>query len=108
MSKVPPEIVGAVNALLAAYGETYIPGGGASVRSSGCVNTRDACEYLGISRSSLSRLVRSGALRPIRYNRSARNGLMAFARADLDEYIESCRSASVMPRGVDRPLPAEK
>lgn len=46
-----------------------------------------ACAYLGVSKSTLWRIIRRGDLRPIRYNKGASNGIMVFSRADLDAYI---------------------
>ena len=100
MSKVPAEIVSAVNGLLAPYGETFIPGARpAETALSGYKNTHDACRYLGISKSSLYKLISSGVIRPIKLNRSAKNGKVVFAVSDLEAYISSCRRDGVSPQG---------
>lgn len=100
MSKVPAEIVSAVNGLLAPYGEFYSPGAQPpETAPSGYKNVRDAYRYLGISKSALYRLVASGTIHPIKLNKSAKNGKVVFAVADLEAYISSCRRDGVSPQG---------
>lgn len=88
---IPENILSAVNALLAPYGEKFVPGGGKPASTGGCLCTRDAAAYLGVSRSTLWRLAKRGSVHPIKLNKAAPNGLLVFARADLDEYLASCR-----------------
>lgn len=89
--KVPDHIVTAVNALLAPYGETYVPGE-RSETTAGYKSGGDACRYLGVSKSTLYKLIVAGAIHPIKLNKGARNGKVVFAVADLEAYIASCRA----------------
>ena len=91
MGQVPAEIVNAINAMLAPYGETYVPGGKALTAAAGYKSARDAYLYLGISKSALYKLVADGLLHPIKLNKEARNGKVVFATADLEAYIAACR-----------------
>ena len=87
-TKVPPEIVTAINAMIAPYGERYSSDGspGAGYKSS-----RDARAYLGVSRSFFYRLIKSDILHPIRLTKGVHNGKVVYAVAELDRYIEMCR-----------------
>jgi hypothetical protein len=89
--KVPDHIVTAVNALLAPYGETYVPGE-RSETAAGYKSVNDACRHLGVSKSSLYKLIWAGAIHPIKLTKGARNGKVVFAVADLEAYIASCRA----------------
>lgn len=92
MSKVPGEIIAAVNALLLPYGETYSPTGQAEAGPSGYKSTFGACQYLGISKSALYKLVAEGRIHRIKLNKNAKNGKVVFATAELEAYIASCRA----------------
>ena len=85
MTKVPEAIVNAINNILEPYGEKFTPGGTAA--AGGCLNAKDAAAYLGASKSTLWRLAKRGAIRPIHLTAAT----VVFARADLDAYIASCR-----------------
>ena len=85
MKTVPPEIIAAVNNILAPYGETYTPGGA----SSGFLSPKDAAVYLGVSRSFFFwRLVSSGTLKLVQLTPGSR-GKRVISRAALDAYVES-------------------
>lgn len=84
MKTVPPEIIAAVNNILAPYGETYTPGGA----SSGFLSPKDAAVYLGVSRSFFWRLVSSGTLKLVQLTPGSR-GKRVISRAALDAYVES-------------------
>ena len=86
---IPNEIITAVNALLAPYGETFTPKGTAP--ASGYKSAKDAAAYLGVSKSSLYKAVRQGRLRSIKLNKAARNGKAVFAVSDLEAYISASR-----------------
>ena len=52
------------------------------------LTTKEACEYLNISRATLYKLIREGKLKPLKIGRSTR-----FDRRDLDRFIESLKQA---------------
>lgn len=89
--KIPDNIVTAVNALLAPYGERYETRREGPILS-GYKSTSEACMYLGISKSSLYKLIANDRIHPIKLNKSARNGKVVFSVADLESYIASCQS----------------
>ena len=91
MSEVPREIIQAVNALLAPYGESYSPAAKRTAQVSGYKSTYEACRYLGISKSALYKLIAEDRIHPIKLNKSARNGKVVFETAELEAYIASCR-----------------
>ncbi len=86
---IPSEIITAVNALLAPYGETFTLKTAAPV--SGYKSAKDAAAYLGVSKSSLYKAVRQGKIHPIKLNKAARNGKAVFAVSDLEAYISASR-----------------
>lgn len=59
MTPIPIEIVNAINAMLAPYGERFSPAGGQSTRN-GYLNWGGAVKYTGLSKSTLQRAVKSG------------------------------------------------
>ena len=89
MNKVPEAVVNAVNLLLAPYGECYDRSG---QPARGYRNTKEACAYLGVSRSFLYKLVREGRVHPIKLNSAAVNGMVVYSVDDLDVYVASCRT----------------
>ena len=88
MNTIPKEILSAVNALLAPYGVTYTPQAEAPGPSApeGFVNWKGAIAYTGLSRSTLQRAVKAGKLVARKLN-AAKQGVVVFAKADLDRYI---------------------
>lgn len=88
---IPPnEIITAVNALLAPYGEKYTPGGAsAPATNSGYTNWKGAAKYTGLSVSTLQRAVRAGELKAPHKMANGKNGAVAIPYTDLDEYV--CR-----------------
>lgn len=87
-TKVPPEIVTAINNLLAPYGERYTSDGSPGT---GYKSSSGARAYLGVSRSFFYRLIKSDIIHPIRLTKGARNGKVVYAVAELDRYIDMHR-----------------
>ena len=87
MSKVPVEIVAAVNALLSPYGESYASSERAESR--GYLNWKKAAEYTGLSKSTLQRAVRAGLLKAPHKIADTRNGTALFEVSELDRFIRS-------------------
>jgi excisionase family DNA binding protein len=84
MKRIPKEIVTAVNALLAPYGESFTP----NTVESEYLSFPEAVSYTKLSRSTLTRAIRSGKLpRPFQPT-GQRNSLMLFKRSDLDAFIQ--------------------
>ena len=89
MSKVPPEVVAAINTLLAPYGETYTPGAAKTAESSGFVNWGGAVRHTGLSKSTLQRAIRDGRLKPPHKMSKSMNGTALFEISELDRFIRS-------------------
>ena len=87
MKTIPPEIVAAVNALLAPYGESYTPGG----ESFGFLSPKDAAAYLGVSRAYFYRLVKEGQLKLVKLT-SVHRGKAVIARSELDAFVAAKRA----------------
>ena len=84
---VPDNIVTAVNALLAPYGESYTPG----APSSGYLSPKDAAAYLGVSKSYFYRLVAQKELELVKLTPGQR-GKAVIARATLDAFVAAKRA----------------
>ena len=56
------------------------------------LTTKDVCEQLSISRSSVDRLVALGELPCYRFGKTKR-----YQQEDVDAYLESCRIKTVQP-----------
>ena len=89
MTQIPIEIVNAINAMLAPYGETFSPTGGQPTTRNGYLNWSGAVKYTGLSKSTLQRAVRSGELKAPHKLTRARNGAVVFEIAELDRYIRA-------------------
>ena len=89
MSKIPPEVVTAINTLLAPYGETYTPGLAKTVAKSGYTNWSGAVKYTGLSKSTLQRAIRAGHLNPPHKMSESMNGTALFEISELDRFIQS-------------------
>ncbi len=87
MSKVPQHIVETINTLLTPYGESYTPGGASA--GGGYVNWSGAVKYTGLSKSTLTRMVKQGRLKPPHKVGVGKNGATLFALADLDNFVQS-------------------
>lgn len=66
------------------------------------LTTRDVCEQLSISRSSVGRLVTDGELPCYKLGKSLR-----YYQSDVDAYVERCRIAAA-PAAVCAPQPRTK
>lgn len=89
MSKVPPEVVAAINTLLAPYGETYTPGLSNATEKSGYTNWRGAVKYTGLSKSTLQRAIKDGRLKPPHKMSASANGTALFEFSELDRFVRS-------------------
>lgn len=87
--KVPDHIVTAVNALLAPYGETFTQDKGGGDPRSGYTNWSGAVKYTGLSKSTLQRAVKAGALRAPHKLVKSKNGTALFEYSELDRFIRS-------------------
>ena len=83
---IPDNILAAVNALLAPYGESYTPGG----KTDGYLSIKDAAKYLGISKPMLYKLVKQGSIERIKLGDGIQ-GKAVISRQSLDAYIASRR-----------------
>lgn len=88
MTQIPIEIVNAINAMLAPYGEQFSPAGGQQTRN-GYLNWSGAVKYTGLSKSTLQRAVKSGELRAPHKMAKSKNATALFEIAELDRYIRS-------------------
>lgn len=92
MSTVPQAIIDAINTMLAPYGETYNPSGTATYApGKGYMPLGKAAAYLGISKSSILRAVKSGDLPPPYKLTASKNGAAVYAVDDLDRFVRSHR-----------------
>ncbi len=89
MSIPPPEVVTAINTLLAPYGETYTPGLVRPVSSSGYTNWGGAVKYTGLSKSTLQRAIKAGELKAPHKMSESMNGTALFEISELDRFIRS-------------------
>lgn len=87
--KIPDNIVAAVNALLAPYGEKFTPGLHVSAPKSGYTNWGGAARYTGLSKSTLQRAIKAGELKPPHKMTESKNGTALFEFSELDRYIQS-------------------
>ena len=87
--KIPDNIVAAVNALLAPYGEKFTPGPTHAVSKSGYTNWGGAVKYTGLSKSTLQRAIKAGKLKPPHKMTESKNGTALFEFSELDRYIQS-------------------
>ena len=85
MKRIPKEIITAVNALLAPYGESFDP---AATVDSQYLNFAEAVSYTKLSRSTLTRAIRSGKLPKPFQPTGQPNSIMLFRRSDLDSFIQ--------------------
>lgn len=85
--KIPDNILAAVNAILAPYGETYTQTP-APVVTGGFLSTKDAAKYIGLSRAGLYRKITAGEI-PVHKLGEHRNCRVVIARADLDAFVLS-------------------
>lgn len=92
MSDVPERLIQAINNILEPYGEKFVPGGSAPPKASGYKGRSDACRFLGCSSSTLSRLVRAGAVHPIKLTGDGRNSKVVFSIAELEAYVATRRA----------------
>ena len=68
------------------------------------MSTKQACAYLCVSRSTLARLVRSGAIPYLRVS----SRMIRFDRAAIDDMMRSAAHLdAVIRRAAARPAPAE-
>jgi len=83
---IPDNILAAVNALLAPYGQTFnqpaVSTGG------GYLSMKDAAKYAGVSRPTLYRLISSGAIKQIKLG-STRNSKVVVPRDEIDRFMQS-------------------
>ena len=86
---IPNHIIEAVNALLAPYGERFIPGLTRAVSKSGYTNWGGAVKYTGLSKSTLQRAIKAGELKPPHKMTESKNGTALFEFSELDLYIRS-------------------
>jgi len=84
---IPDNIIAAVNALLAPYGETYKPNT-PTATTGGFLSIKDSAKYIGISRPGLYRKIRAGEIHVHKLG-DHRNCRVVIARADLDNYVLS-------------------
>jgi len=83
---VPDNIIAAVNALLAPYGETFSQNRPAS--GGGYLSMKDSAKYLGVSRAFFYRLVAAGKIQRIKLSPGQR-GKTVYSKASLDAYVAS-------------------
>lgn len=97
--EIPSNIVAAVNALLAPYGESYPPAAPASAPSpsKGFTDWRGAAKYAGCSVTAIRRAVLRGDLPAPKKIGVGRNGRIAFSLDTLDRWIASCPNAEQLP-----------
>ena len=88
MRKIPTEVVMAINALLAPYGEKYPPEPTQSAKS-GYLNWGGAVKYTGLSKSTLQRAIRAGSLRAPHKMSASMNGTALFEISELDRFIQA-------------------
>ena len=89
MTQIPIEIVNAINAMLAPYGEQFSPAGGQQTTRNGYLNWSGAVKYTGLSKSTLQRAVKSGELKAPHKMAKSKNATALFEIAELDRYIRS-------------------
>ena len=87
--KIPDNIVAAVNALLAPYGEKFTPGLMEGIPGRGYTNWGGAVKYTGLSKSTLQRAIKAGELKPPHKMTESKNGTALFEFSELDRYIQS-------------------
>lgn len=87
-SEVPTHIIETINTLLAPYGKSYAPSGGAT---RGYTNWEGASRYTSLSKSTLRRAVVTGALKAPHKVGKGTNGATLFAYEDLDNFVQSAR-----------------
>lgn len=86
MGDIPSHILEAVNGLLAPYGERFSPGEPSAPSGKGYMNWKQACEYTGLSVSTLQRASRAGEF-PVHKLHPGKTGAVLIAVSDLDSYI---------------------
>lgn len=99
--EIPSNIIAAVNALLAPYGESYPPAAPAAApsRSKGFTDWRGAAKYVGCSVTAIRRAVLRGDLPAPKKIGIGRNGRIAFPLDALERWIASCPDANPTPEG---------
>ena len=90
MARIPVEIVNAINAMLLPYGEKFAPAEGREERACrGYLNWKGAVAYTGLSKSTLQRAVKAGALKAPHKMASSKNATALFEIAELDRFIRA-------------------
>jgi len=83
---IPDNILAAVNALLAPYGQSFnqpaVPTGG------GYLSMNEAAKYAGMSRPTLYRLIARGEIKQIKIG-STRNSKAVVAKDEIDRFMQS-------------------
>jgi len=86
---VPDNIIAAVNALLAPYGEAFTPVSPKQTEpTGGFLSIKDAAKYIGISRPGIYRKIRAGEISVHKLGEH-RNCRVVIARSELDRYVMS-------------------
>jgi hypothetical protein len=96
MRTVPENITTAINAMLAPYGVTFDPNNTQPPAprkdtSGGCMTTKEAMKYLGMSHAYFWRQVRNGRLKLI-HNTDKPRGKRTVSIAAMEEYIANCKA----------------
>lgn len=86
--EIPRSIIGAVNALLAPYGEAY-SSISAPPSSKGFTDWKGAAKYVGCSAATIRRAVIRGELPPPKKLGVGYNGCVAISIESLDKWVES-------------------
>lgn len=87
---IPIEIITAVNALLAPYGESYHR----ESSGSGCLSMKAAAAHIGVSRSFLYELVRDGTIKAVKLTPGVKRGKVVIPISELDNYIAMRRAGA--------------
>ena len=100
--QVPVEVVDAVNTLLHPYGGEYVPRIGQDDGKQVWLSMREACQYSRLSRWTIHRGIKDGALEAKRTHRS-RCGKVLVRREDLDRWLSelpSCGAGRTVKGGA--------
>lgn len=84
---IPDNIIAAVNALLAPYGQNFSQPVAATT-GGGYLSMKDAAKYAGVSRPTLYRLIVSGQIKQIKLG-NTRNAKVVIARDEIDRFMQS-------------------
>ena len=85
-TKIPKEILLAVNTLLAPYGASYPEKQGGEVRPNELMDYREACAYLRVSHGTLRKMVIMGKVECLKFGE--KNCKRFFRRADIESMLE--------------------